>query len=212
MGGIIRSYGPAPWLDYYDTHAIMCAWYYTSCCIQQTWNQTAKWTSLHTPKYALKYAPDCTRLYTPSLLDLHSQDAPKYSSKYVLKYTPGHALKDAPNCTRWHTPSLLDIRSQAHSKYAPKYTSKYVLKYTPGHALKDAPNCTRWHTPSLLGSTLPNTLLRGKTLLISLDYMLTCTLLHVRSRGLLSCRHQAPEGVSCRRLVPWGVRLVEYGG
>jgi hypothetical protein len=72
-------------------------------------NKTAKCTSLHTPKYALKYTPDCTRLYTPSLLDLrphlssqevHSEYAPKYTSEIVLKYTPGHASKDAPTYTR----------------------------------------------------------------------------------------------------------------
>jgi len=62
------------------------------------------------------------------------------------------------------------------------------------HALKDAPNCTQWHTPSLLGSTLPSTLSRGKTLPISLDYMLPCMLLGARSRDLLSCRRQAPGG------------------
>jgi len=37
-----------------------------------------------------------------------SQDAPKYTSEYILKYPPEHPRKDAPNCTRWHTPSLLD--------------------------------------------------------------------------------------------------------
>jgi len=52
---------------------------------------------------------------------------------------------------------------------------------------------------SLLGSTLPSTLSRGKTLPISLDYMLTCTLLHARSRDLLSCRSKALGGVGCRR-------------
>ena len=127
-------------------------------------NKTAKCTSLHAPKYALKY--------TPSLFDLRSQvssqDTPKYTSEYILKYTPRHALKDAPNGTRWRSPSLLDYtlsrklsrRSQVHSEYTPKYTSKYVLKYTPGHAFKDAPNCTRWHTPSLLDCTLSSKLSR----------------------------------------------------
>jgi hypothetical protein len=227
--------------------------------LHSTRNQTAKCTSLHGSKYALKYTPDCTRLYTPSLLDLrsqvssqdalkhtpnctrwhtpslldytppsslprrsqvHSEYAPKYTSEYVPKYTLEHAFKDAPNCTRWHTPSLLDCTlpskllrcSQVHSEYAPKYTSEYVLKYTPGHTLKDAPNCTRWHTPSLLGSTLPSTLSRGKTLPISLDYMLTCTLRHAWSRDLLSCSGQALGGISCRRQAPGGVRQVAYGG
>jgi hypothetical protein len=64
----------------------------------------------------------------------------------------------------------------------------------------------------LLMSTLPNTLLSGKILLISLDYMLTCTILNARSRDLLSCRHQALRGVSCRYQVPGGMRQVVYSG
>jgi hypothetical protein len=166
----------------------------------------------HTPEHVLKYTPNCTRWNTLSLLDytlpsklsrrsqVHSVYAPKYTSDYVLKYTPGHALQYAPNCTRWHTPNLLDCtlpsnlsrRSQIHSEYASMYTSEYVLKYTPEHALKDTSNCTRWRTPSLLDCTLPSTLSRGKTLPISLDYMLPGMVLGARSRDMLSCRGQAP--------------------
>jgi hypothetical protein len=50
-------------------------------------------------------------------------------------------------------------------------------------------------TPSLLGSTLRNTLSRGKTLPISLDYILPCMLLCARSRDWLSCTRQAQGGV-----------------
>jgi hypothetical protein len=49
---------------------------------------------------------------------------------------------------------------------------------------------------------LPSTLSSGKTLPISLDYMLPCMLVRARSRDLLSCRRQVLEGV----------RLVVYGG
>jgi hypothetical protein len=63
--------------------------------------------------------------------------------------------------------------SQVSSQDALK-TFSDALKLTPKHALQYTPNCTRWHTPSLLGSTLPSTLSRGKTLPISLVYMLTC--------------------------------------
>jgi len=111
-------------------------------------------------------------------------------------------------------PACLTVHSQTSAQEA--------LKHTPGHALMYASNCTRWYTPSLHGSTLPSTLSTGKTLPISLDYMLTCTLLHARSRDLLSCRSQAPggascrrqavRGVSCRRQAPGGVRQVAYGG
>jgi len=49
-------------------------------------------------------------------------------------------------------------------------------------------------TPSLLGSTLPSSLSRGKTLPISFDYMLRCMLPGAQSRDLLSCRSQASGG------------------
>ena len=56
--------------------------------------------------------------------------------------------------------------------------------YTTEHSPKYAPNCTRWYTPSLLGSTLPSTLSKGKTLPISLDFMLPCKRLIQRLAGL----------------------------
>jgi len=138
--GTKRSYGPAHWLDYYETHAIMCAWYYTSCCIQQTWNQTAKYTSFHAPKYALKTLsitlPSMLSITLPSMLSSSLPIAldgtlsacwtvrSQVSSQDALKHTPEHALKFTPNCTQWHTPGLLDCtlpsklsrRSQAHSR------------------------------------------------------------------------------------------------
>jgi len=111
-------------------------------------------------------------------------------------------------------PACLTVHSQTSAQEA--------LKHTPEQALMYASNCTGWYTPSLPGSTLPSTLSRWKTLPISLDYMLTCTLLHARSRDLLSCRSQAPGGASCRRQAaggisgrrqaPGGVRKVAYGG
>jgi len=109
MRGSMRSYGPAHWLDYYDTPAIMCAWYYT-CCIQQTWNQAAKSTSLHAPKYALKYTPDCTRLQTPSLLDLGSQ-------VHLLVCTQVRSQLHSmvtPSLLDYTLPSKLSRRSQVH--------------------------------------------------------------------------------------------------
>jgi hypothetical protein len=123
----------------------------------------------------------------PACVTMRSQD--------TLNHTPEHALKYTPNCTRRHASSLLDytlpskllrhsqehlqVRTQVHLRVA----RKYIL------------HCTRCHTPSLLGPMLPNTLSRGKTLPISLDYMLPCMLLCARSRDLLSCRRQAPGGV-----------------
>ena len=166
----MRSYGPPHWLNYYDTHVIMCAWYYTSCCIQQTWNKTAKYTSLHAPKYVLKYTTDCTRLYIPNLHDLRShvcsEDSPKYTSEHVFLYTPGNPHKDAPNCTRWHTPSLLDYtlpsklsrRSQAHSWACSQWCSQLrsMAHSQPAwlYALKKAVNKLSSILPSTLSSTL----------------------------------------------------------
>ena len=178
----MRSYGPAHWLDYYDMHAIMCAWYYTSGCIQQAWNKTGKCTSLHAAKY------------TPRHSQIHSEYAPStppstFSSTLsrMLSRTLRIALDDTLS-------ACLTIRSQVRSQDA--------LKHTPEKALKCTPNCARWHTRSLLGSTLPSTLSRGKTLPISLDCMLPYMLLHVRSRDLQTCRRPALGGV----------RQVAYGG
>jgi len=114
--GTMKSYGPAHWLDYYDTCAIMCAWYYTSCCIQQTWNKTAKCTSLHAPKYALKYTPDCTRLYTPSLLDLHSQPAWLTLSRKRSRRSQSHSRARSQVYSQLHSMA----RSQPARLYAPK--------------------------------------------------------------------------------------------
>jgi hypothetical protein len=107
-------------------------------------------------------------------------------------------------------PACLTVHSQTSAQDALKHTFKYTS------------SCTRWYTLSLLGSTLPSTLSTGKTLPIALDYMLTCTLLHARSRDWLRCRSQAPGGVSCRRQAaggvscrcqaPGGMRQVAYGG
>jgi hypothetical protein len=126
----------------------------------------------------------------PCKLSRRSQLHSEYAPKYTL------------NCSRWHTPSMRDCtllskhsrHSHVHNRVALKYTSQHVLKY--------APNCTRWYTPSLLRSIPLSSLSRGKTLPISLDYMLPCMLLHAQSRDLLSCRRQAPGGM----------RLVGYGG
>jgi len=98
-------------------------------------------------------------------------------------------------------PACLTVRSQASSQDALKHTPDYALKYTP--------NCTQWHTPSLLDFTLPSTLSRGKTLPISLDYMLSCMFLHARSRDLQSGRRQAPGGV---RLVAYDGQCLAGGG
>jgi hypothetical protein len=135
-------------------------------------NKTAKCTSLHAPKYTASTLPS-----TPP--SMFSSSLPGMLPRMLTLALDG----TQPACVTVHS----------HT------SAQEALKHTPEHALKYASNCTRWYTPSLLGSTLPSTLSRGKTLPISLDYMLTCTLLHARSRDLQSCRSQAQGGVSCRR-------------
>ena len=189
------------WHDYCDTHAILCTWCYTSCGIQQTWNQTAKCTSWHAPNYTLKYIPDCTSLYTPSMLDLHCQDAPKLTPS-MLPSTP---LSTFPSTL----PGMLSrmLRIALDGTLLACWTIRFqvgfqeALNHTSEHALKYTPSCTPWHSPSLLISMLrsmlwrqsqehlrlccqytpvplSSMLSRGKTLRIALDYILPCTLLH----------------------------------
>jgi len=86
-------------------------------------------------------------------------------------------------------PACLTVCSQVSSQDTPKNTSEYAPKYT--------------------SESLASTLSSGKTLSISLDYMLPCMLLHARSRGLLSCRRQALRGV---RLVAYGEHSFVGGG
>jgi len=85
------------------------------------------------------------------------------SSQDTLKHTPDTLSSTLPIALDDTFPACLIIRSQVSAQDA--------FQHTPEHALQYTPNCTRWHTPS---STLPTTLSRGKTLIISLGYMLTC--------------------------------------
>jgi len=103
-----------------------------------TFNKTAKCTSLHTPKYALKYTPDCTQLYTPSMLDLRSQDAPKYTPS-TLPSTPQSKFSSTLPGMLWRTfpialdgthPACLTVRSQVSSQDALKHTPS-TLPSTP---------------------------------------------------------------------------------
>jgi len=160
--------------------------------------------SLYAPKYALKYTPDCTRLYTTSLLDLRSrvssQDSPKYTPSTFSSTLPSMLSRTLLIALDGTLPACLTVRSQVSSQDALKHTPR-TLSSTLPIALDD--------TPSLLGSTLPSTLSSGKTLPNSLDYMLPCMLLRARSRDLLSCRRQVPGGV---RLVADGGQCLADGG
>jgi len=133
----MRSYVTTHWLDYHNTHAIVCTGYYTSCCIQHTWKQAARCTTLHAPKYMLKYTleytPGCTWQYTP-----------KEALKVLLsKHTSKHTLNYAANCTWWHTPSLLDCTLQCMLSRHSQVHHQVVLMYSSQHTLRYPPSCTR---------------------------------------------------------------------
>jgi len=63
------------------------------------------------PTYTSTYAPDCTRLHTPSLLDYTLSTRSQGALRYALKY--------AADCTRSHTSSLLNYTP-------PNILSKYT--------------------------------------------------------------------------------------
>jgi len=136
----------------------------TSCCIQQyceihfiVHSQVRSQDSLKcTTEHYLKYTPNFTQWYTPSLLDytlwsklsrcfqVHFKYALMYMTMQILKYTYKHALKDAPKCTPWHTLSYIYSQSSSEDAH----------KHTPQHALKYVSKCITWHSPSLLDSVL----------------------------------------------------------
>ena len=127
---------------------------------------TSEYVLKYTPGHAPKDTPTCTRWHTPSLLDC------PLPSK-LSRRSQAHSQVRSQGRSQLH--------SIAHSQPACLYDHKYAPKTLPSAlrvrshvhlrvALKYAPNCSRWYTRSLLGSTLPSTLSRGKTLPISLDY------------------------------------------
>jgi len=133
--------------------------------------------------YTLKYIPNCTRLPTPSLLDLcsdvSSQDAPTtvrlcshvhshlqsitYSQPAWL-YTFKSALKTLSSTLsgmRSRTlPIALDGTFLACLTACPQERSQDAHNHTPEHPLKYTPNCTQWYSPSLLDCMLPSKLSR----------------------------------------------------
>jgi hypothetical protein len=184
----MRFYGPAIWLDYYDTHAIICAWYYTLCCIQYTWNKTAKWISLHAPKYALKYTPDCTWLYTPSLFDLRSQVHLRARSQ----------VRSRP-C--WNGCSQL--YSMVHSQPASLYTPKLQLKTFPSTPPSMLPSTPPSMLPNTPPSMLPSThhSMLSRMVLFALDGTLPgCLTVRTQliSQDALNCtRWHTPSLLDC---------------
>ena len=110
-------------------------------------NETAKYTVLHTSKYALHFTPDCTRLYTPSLLDLRShlssQDAPKNTPSTLPMTTLStfrSALLSTFSCTLpgmlpRTLPLALDGTHLACLTVHFRVRSQKTLKHTPEHTV-----------------------------------------------------------------------------
>jgi len=67
--------------------------YYTSHCINQTWMQAARSTSVHSSNWTLRYTLDCTRLHTPCPLDCTVLVALYRTLLACLTYTLKHALR-----------------------------------------------------------------------------------------------------------------------
>jgi len=110
--------------------------------------KTAKCTSLHAPKYALKYTADCTQLYTPSLLDLHSQlsseDGPKYTASMVPSTPPSMFSSTLMGMLPRTLTLALDGTQPACLTVHSHTSAQEALKHTPKHTLKYASNCSRW--------------------------------------------------------------------
>jgi len=112
------------------------------------------------------YTPDCTRLYTPSLLDLRSRLSSPDATKYAVSILPGTPLssfsstlpgmlpRSLPLALDSTQPACLTALSQTSSHEA----LKQGLKHSPEHTPKYTPNCTRWPTPGLIHHTLPRML------------------------------------------------------
>ena len=145
----MRSDGPTHGLDYYDTHAILCAEYYTSRWILyimlHTTNLKASWqmhfiacsqvrSEVHSWLHSIAHSQPAwlhAPKYTPSTLP----SSPPSTFSRTLPGIPSRTLLVAPDGT---LPACLTVRSQVSSQDA--------LKHTPEHALKYTPNCTRWHS------------------------------------------------------------------
>jgi len=125
-------------------------------------NKTATRTVWYAAKYALKYTPGCTRLYTPSLLDLcahpSSQDAPKYSGSTLPSTAPSSFSSILPGTLPSTLPLALDRTQPASLTVNSQTGSQEALNHTPEHALQYTSNCTQWLTLTQVDHPLPSML------------------------------------------------------
>jgi len=166
---------------------------------------------MYLPRHPLNNAPNCTQWYTPSLPhcmlpSMLSRCSQAYSQAHSRIHSQLH-LMTLPVC--------LTGCNQVSSQHVPKNTSEYPPELSTQSLSSTLPSTLSQdvlialdETCSLLGSMLPNTLSRGKTLPISFDFMLPYMLLCAQSRDLLSCSRQAPGWV---RLVASSGWLVAGG-
>jgi hypothetical protein len=148
----MRSYGPVRRQDYYDTYAIMYAWYYT-CCIQQNCQMhfIAR-SQIHSEVHSWLHSIIHTQpawLTLPSKLSSRSKLHSMAHSQPAWLYAPKSALKTLP-CTpssrsQVHFPARFQVSSQLHSMVH----SQSTLLYTPKFTLKreDTPNLTWLYAP-----------------------------------------------------------------
>jgi len=130
-------------------------------------NTTAKCTALHMPKYALKYTPDCTRLYSFSLLALSSQvssqDTPKYTRSMLpwtpqsmFSYTrPGMLSRTLPIALHSTPLACLTVCSQVSSEDTPKYTPSKLPSTPPSTFSSTLPGILPWTLRIAHDGTLP---------------------------------------------------------
>jgi len=144
------------------------------------------------------YTATCFWSDNLSLLDLCSNISCQDAAKYTLSRQPSIPLSKFPStlpgmlsrsplCLFNSTNGVsLTVFSQEYSQETLKYTTEYTLKYLSEYTHKDTSNCTIRHTHSLFGTTFSSTLSRGKTLPISLEYMLHSMLLGDWSTDILN--------------------------
>ena len=109
----MRSYGPTPWLDYYDRQVFLYTGYYTSHYIQlesklpdalHCMLPSTRWSTL---LIALDFTPPaCSNLPSQLLSMAHSQPA--------LTYAPNLAIKTLPSTLQVHFQVHIQVCSQVH--------------------------------------------------------------------------------------------------
>jgi len=166
------SDGPLCWLDYYDTHVIMCAWYYTSCCIQlncqmdfitcsQICSEVHSW--LQSIAHSLP-AWHTLPIKLSRRSQVHSRACSQERSQLHSMAPSQPAWLYAPNSAHKMLSSTLPSMLSSTLPIALDDTLLACLTVRFRASSQDAPNRTRWHTSSLLDCTLPTNLSRRSPL------------------------------------------------